>query len=441
MSSATARSVPCRRSTNGEITAIRNAPPWFLKTHGVRTLISVSKRLSTILENTFSIPSFCTLTRTIVKSIATAPEKKPEGQPWPVIASRSTEKRPPLRALTGVRFFAAFYVVLFHTLPFLKSHFRLYPAVERFLTNGNLAVAFFYLLSGFILAYTYEGKIAGLREYLRYLRARIARIYPVYLLSLLLALPFQLKTPLGAKFAVLFMVQAWNPINPGLAGAWNYPAWSLSVEGFFYLCFPLFLASMFKLSTRALRLTVIGLLFLIVALHTPTMVLGVWNGTVYGLQVPLPVLRLPEFLVGVALGLLFRRSRPRAQHSYLLYLAAAGTVLLLSVPIGSWVSLVMVPFAFIVYELASSDGFIAKVFSSRPLVLLGGASYAIYLLQYPIRAWTRTLFSSAGSSLSFAGSALTPAVLIAFSIAVFRYWEEPARKLLHPARVPENSKG
>jgi peptidoglycan/LPS O-acetylase OafA/YrhL len=356
------------------------------------------------------------------------------------LASGTTGTRQPLKALTGVRFLAAFYVVLFHTLPFVKSHFSLHPVVERFISNGNLAVGFFYLLSGFILAYTYEGKIGNPRDYIRYLRARFARIYPVYLFSLLLVLPFQLQTSVAAKLAVLFMVQTWNPANPGFAGAWNYPAWSLSVEAFFYLIFPLLLVPISSWSSHSLRFMALVFLLISVTLHTPTMVLGVWNGTAYDLPVPLPVLRLPEFLVGVAMGLLFLRSTPQTRRSYPFYIAAAAALVLLSLPIGHWVSLVMIPTALMVYELAFSDGLPARLFSSGPLVLLGGASYAIYLLQYPVRAWTKMFFSYAGTSLSFVGNVLTPAILIVFSIAVFRYWEEPARKFLHPARVRRSSK-
>jgi peptidoglycan/LPS O-acetylase OafA/YrhL len=361
-------------------------------------------------------------------------ERKLDREPTQALVAGSSARRPPLGALTGVRFLAAFYVVVFHTLPFLKSHFQLHPAAEQFISNGNLAVAFFYLLSGFILAYTYEGKIGNLHDYGRYLRARFARIYPVYLLSLILALPFQLKTSFAAKLAVLIMVQAWNPANPSLAGAWNYPAWSLSVEAFFYLTFPLFLISMSKCSSRTLRLMTMVFLLLSIALHTPTMVLGVWTGTVHGLPAPLPILRLPEFLVGVASGLLFLKSGRRTLPSYLFYVAAATAAVLLSAPIGSWVSLIMIPIALMVYELTFSEGFPGRFFSSGPVALLGGASYAIYLLQYPVRAWTKVLFDYAGPALSFVGSVLTPFLLIAFSIAVFRYWEEPARKRLHPAR-------
>src|SRR5690242_15865960 len=124
-----------------------------------------------MISNSESMPSLVLEENSKVKSAQVPPR-------------RLTERRPPLRALTGVRFMAAFYVVAYHSLPFLKSHYRLYPAVEQFLSNGYLAVGFFYLLSGFILAYTYEGKIGNLREYMRYLVARFARIYPVYLLAL-----------------------------------------------------------------------------------------------------------------------------------------------------------------------------------------------------------------------------------------------------------------
>jgi peptidoglycan/LPS O-acetylase OafA/YrhL len=149
-----------------------------------------------------------------------------------------SQRRPTLPALTGIRFFAAFYVVLFHSRPWLMSHFNLPGSLITFLGNGYLAVALFFLLSGFILSYTYAGNVENGRQHAKFWEPRFARIYPVYFLSLMLALPFQRALPLTTKIAVLAMVQAWNPFRRGWTGAWNYPAWSLSVEAFFYLCFP-----------------------------------------------------------------------------------------------------------------------------------------------------------------------------------------------------------
>ena len=144
------------------------------------------------------------------------------------------EVRTSLPALTGIRFFAAFYVVLFHSLPWLDAHYHLATQVRIFLSNGYLSVCLFFILSGFILSYTYEGHSSGGVNRAKFWESRFARIYPVYFLSLLVALPFswhELSFSSGA--AVLLMVQAWNPLQPQITGVWNYRAWFLSVEAFF----------------------------------------------------------------------------------------------------------------------------------------------------------------------------------------------------------------
>ena len=129
-------------------------------------------------------------------------------------------------------------MVLFHAYPGFIRRYPLPHALETFLSHGYLAVGLFFLLSGFILAYTYDGNIDGHANRVRFWEARFARIYPVYLLSLVMAFAFAGELALGTRAAVVAMVQAWNPFNPDMAGAWNYPAWTLSAEAFFYICFP-----------------------------------------------------------------------------------------------------------------------------------------------------------------------------------------------------------
>ena len=139
--------------------------------------------------------------------------------------------------------------------------------------------------------------------------------------------------------------------------------------------------------------------------------------------------RIPEFLVGMALGQFFLRSRP-AHRPLRVYVCLATTLLLLSSPIGFWVSVVIVPFALLTYDLAYSQDPVARLLSTRIMLLLGGASYGIYLLQYPVRAWMRVLFSMAPANLWTLGQILTPIILILFSIVVFRFWEERWRRAL-----------
>jgi peptidoglycan/LPS O-acetylase OafA/YrhL len=91
-----------------------------------------------------------------------------------------TQRRPQLPALTSSRFFAALYVVLFHlqTCQLIAgpSWFR------KFCSIGYTGVSFFFVLSGFILVYTYAGRDQSAREFWR---ARFARVYPAYAFSLL----------------------------------------------------------------------------------------------------------------------------------------------------------------------------------------------------------------------------------------------------------------
>ena len=143
-----------------------------------------------------------------------------------------------------------------------------------FLSNGYLAVALFFLLSGFILSYTYEGHVEGRKEFASFWEARFARIYPVYFLALLLALPFQHRLTLGSASSVIFMVQAWNPLHREWAGSWNYPAWSLSVEAFFYVFFPFIQRQISRMSDRALSVMIFVMGVLCIFTHSPIQGLG-----------------------------------------------------------------------------------------------------------------------------------------------------------------------
>lgn len=342
-----------------------------------------------------------------------------------------------LPALTGIRFLAASYVVAFHSLPWLEKKIALPVPVRTFLGNGYLAVSLFFILSGFILTYSYHAKIIGRANRHKFWEARFARIYPVYLLSLLLAWWFERGLSLKAKLAVLAMVQAWNPRAPELTGAWNYPAWSLSIEILFYLCFPFLLPAMMKLSDRALPWLIGVLALTSVFLFTPIRGLGVLDrNSLLNSYTPLPVLRIPEFILGMAIGLeLVRNEEKRGSEGnkgsgVVTVVAAFAAVLLLSCPLGPWVSLVTIPFSMLVYQLAVGKTTLANLLSSQLMVLLGSASYAVYLLQFPVRSWVRLAFSHLPEPWRSLSAPLTIVILVLFSLLVFYLWEEPWRRSL-----------
>ncbi|HVE66393.1 MAG TPA: acyltransferase, partial [Thermoanaerobaculia bacterium] len=160
-------------------------------------------------------------------------------------ATPDSASRPVLPALTGLRFVAAMAVVLYHVpmKPFASE------TATRLTAYGYLGVSLFFVLSGFILTYTYIDPHTGaLRGSVRdFWWARVARIYPVYLIALLLSLPIFLifrvlvAAPAARPPALLsaaltpLLLQAWWPTT---ATQWNTPGWSLSVELFFYALFP-----------------------------------------------------------------------------------------------------------------------------------------------------------------------------------------------------------
>ena len=123
------------------------------------------------------------------------------------------QSRKSLHALTGARFLAAFWVLAYHfaiqfrfdTLPGKAPSTGALPlGLAPIILQGHLAVDFFFILSGFILSYTYvssEGALRGSRR--EFWVARIARVYPVYLLGLALGLgPFLKIEPNGAIVAL-----------------------------------------------------------------------------------------------------------------------------------------------------------------------------------------------------------------------------------------------
>ena len=153
-------------------------------------------------------------------------------------------KRRDFPALTGLRFFLALWVILHHlTGPGqkLEATALLLPhGLFTLIRGGYQAVTTFFVLSGFVLTRSYAATVWNRRNTLRYALGRVARVYPVYLLSLAVVAPFILadQTPGKTEYvaAHLLLVQAWLgaiPVN------WNTPAWSLSCEMFFYAVFPL----------------------------------------------------------------------------------------------------------------------------------------------------------------------------------------------------------
>lgn len=383
-----------------------------------------------------------------------------------------THRRAHIPALTGLRFVAALGVLCFHRgQAFLAGAPQ---PLQALVAHGYVGVSLFFVLSGFILAYTYCER-AGERVSLRgFYEARLARIYPVYLLGLLIALPFGLVAWLAAPslaargqmalsfLASLLLVQAWHPDS---ACGLNCPGWSLSVEVFFYLLFP-FLTWAFFRSPRVLRLLCGACALLAVlppvayALLRPdgALVVGPATHTFWvGVVKYMPVLHLGEFVLGIAsAGLYVGAARSERRPGWLrsLFLAqpswpAALLVALLAWS-GPWPHLLLhngllAPlFAWLIVALALSTSgdprprsVLVRLLAHPRLVLLGEASYCLYIVHMPLWMWCsalgRRLVSAQALEHAFPIYAL---IAIAASVGLFRRFELPARSAVRRALAP-----
>jgi peptidoglycan/LPS O-acetylase OafA/YrhL len=339
--------------------------------------------------------------------------------------------RGPLNSLTGVRFAAALGVFLFHFGAAFSERIGAPKALTTLLQNGNMGVSFFFVLSGFILTYTYDGRLRTRAAVIQYFVGRFSRIYPVYALALLLALPVLFR-PLGPHEAVkvLFMVQSWTFPSDTSSNAWISQAWTLSIEFFFYLIFPLALVAMepLKLLTSVIAAGIACVVICTFGIAKYAPGADPLPLLPYGLAAPLPVMRVIEFLLGMFACRVFRQvpaSLLIRFSGWKTSLTAAVIVAILATTTMPQVaSLATVLFPLLIIQLAVGGSTLAAILASRPLVLLGGASYALYIIHGPVRAWIRQVVPAP------LDAALNLPVAVAVAVAIYLAWEQPAQRWL-----------
>lgn len=338
--------------------------------------------------------------------------------------------RPALNGLTGIRFIAAMAVFLFHFGAGFADRIDAPEPVQQLLRNGFLGVSLFFVLSGFILTYTYQGKLAldapGLKAFFV---ARFARIYPVYVLLLLFRWP-QVTGELDwhQVLRVLTMTQSWSTPTTDLGYAWLMQAWTLSVEFCFYLLFPFLLVLINRLGSRIAAgcafAVALAIVFWAVPLCHPKADVPEW----WSSSAIIPLVRLSEFIYGMLLAHLFLHVGQRlglaANAGLQLVLIAAIVGILCMTGDVQAVSIAVALMGPLLILLADERTPLARLLSLRVMVLLGGASYAMYLAQLPVRDWLRLL---PGETIE---QFVNPFATIGLAVLVFLFWEEPMRRRL-----------
>ena len=299
--------------------------------------------------------------------------------------------------------------------------------VYAIVRGGYLAVTTFFVLSGFVLARTYAETEWNPRTVLHYSVGRIARVYPVYILSLAVVAPFIAADGMPGKAPLVavhgFLLQGWMGHLPV---SWNTPAWTLSCEMFFYLAFPLAAALLPRSNwTGTLALAASACCFTQVLWHA-----GVPDRIK-------PIIHLADFLMGIAAARaydLLVQSR-RAPSGSWLYVSGGslGAALIafprLLPPAVDLNSALRPLNAVLLVGFGLGGGLAARVLSSRAAVFLGKSSYAMYILHVPILWWYLRWSSSASASVYLS-------IVIGLSMLVYRFIEEPANRYLRTRVQP-----
>lgn len=356
-----------------------------------------------------------------------------------------------IKSLTGLRFIAAFLIFVFHWQ----------VASGYMVPNEGLAVgvSFFFVLSGFILAYVYGGRGITVGQF--YL-ARFARIWPVHALTAAATLALfhssALETAQGTTIVLVnfALLQAWVPTQ-AFVFSLNGVAWSISAEAFFYLCFPFIIGCRHP---RWLLLIVAAATFALVACSTLNggrfQTTDIWSYSAYQFVNQFPATRLLEFVIGVLAGrFCVRHPLANASAAKASAMQAAGVAAVIGYvavstpvkiaaikagfgfPFALWFSQSggVLIFAFVIFAFAHSQGRLAAAVSGPVMVRLGEISFAFYMVHQPLLslATSMGLFVSVGGLF---GGAIALMVSLIVAHLVWQGVEMPARRLIVGARRP-----
>lgn len=369
-------------------------------------------------------------------------------------------------ALTGVRGIAALWVALLHSSEYLPTESLLPQAVRNILGHGWLGVDLFFVLSGFVIAYVHQRDFVnlGAASVTRFLKLRLARVYPAHLVATLVLLPivlgaswlgiYRFEGEAGELFTgerlvfSLLLLNGWG--LPDSIG-WNIPSWSVSSEWFAYLCFPLIALVYTRLPGPRVHLGVILGTFAV------TVGLALWlhGGRQYILGESWTLLRVfSEFLIGCSVYNLSRAFGSRGNTGLVFDRVALGASLAILVltaigGLGVLQFLIIAAFAVLVFGLSGATGPVARFYASPLLIYLGRVSYSLYLTHYTVLMVVNQLYRRlAGDGVepwlhfvTFMGIYLAAALVAAHLL--YSLVEEPARKRLRrmwvdrePVRTP-----
>jgi len=304
-----------------------------------------------------------------------------------------------IRPLTALRFYAAFLVFSIHAsmLPGLQWLGHVGSDLQ-----GKIGVSVFFVLSGFIMTYVYYGedryepsRVSGGR----FIIARLTRIYPLHILTMLISLPLGLNSPTAPVDPAalpyhLLLLQEFSPFGY-LGDAPNKVSWTLSCEMFFYLMTPLVFTLMIR--TKKFKAWTVGILFLIVSAAT---VLFMFYPDIHEERA---MFRWSDYLLGILAFLFFQKAQLNIRP-WMKWLMPLGILWFCFMMYGEYhwwdelpTTLMLLPGS---VAIVLGTGFLRNTKSwflaSDRMVFLGEASFAFYMVHEFILRYSRVVLMKIG---------------------------------------------
>lgn len=314
--------------------------------------------------------------------------------------------------------------------------------------GGYLAVDFFFILSGFVVAYVYADRIAGRQIGFRdFAIARLARLYPLHIFTMLLALAadlafadiiqgnwqslYYLNHIAYSTFSNLLLIQniGFDPRH-----AFNGVSWSISVELWV------------NLLLFALLLIRPAVAVSVIACFVCYAILFINVGNLRDFKDP-AIYFLPAGLLrgiaGISLGFLVFRltqltiSKKLRSGLSILTIASMAAMAWLVLGVGMGATDFLAPIfgsIMIIGAIFAPNNLVSRIFSIKPLVYLGTISYSVYLL-HPILLTVLKIIAGGKRELSeFVWSNVTiylisyTVIVIGVASVAYYFFERPMRQ-------------
>ncbi|MDZ4838237.1 MAG: acyltransferase [Candidatus Melainabacteria bacterium] len=304
--------------------------------------------------------------------------------------------------LTGLRFFPLMAIVWHHS----RDRFTFMHGFADDVTFVH-GVAFFFVLSGFMLAYRYD-YVKDVGTSLHFFLARTARLWPMHVMCIMLLLflipeVFKVKgEQVPIFFCNLFLLHSWVPLYSYFF-SFNGPSWSSATLSFFDFAFPLIFLTAKRSWALVLGITasfVVVMITICNLMHLP--MADPMSPSVHGLVYINPLARLLEFTGGVIAALAFLKYKSHYKlgpvKSTVLEAGILGLVLYIIFNSHHWQSVltpfltepgafwihnsgsIFIPCALLIMLIATESGRIAKFLGTKGMVELGEMSFALYML-------------------------------------------------------------